>query len=68
VGVLDLDGERARKVAEELRAGSAQAIASEVDVADPRSLGEALRRVRGELGPVEILVTSAGIAPLTGSP
>jgi 2-hydroxycyclohexanecarboxyl-CoA dehydrogenase len=63
VAVLDVNGEGAQRTAEDLRASGAQAIACEVDVTDQRSVNEALGKVRGELGPVEIMVTSAGIAP-----
>ncbi len=36
-------------------------MAVEVDVADWRSVETAFAQVRAELGPIEILVTSAGI-------
>jgi NAD(P)-dependent dehydrogenase (short-subunit alcohol dehydrogenase family) len=36
-----------------------------VDVADRASVEAAYERVRAELGPIEILVTSAGVAPFT---
>ena len=57
VAVLDLNGGAAEAAAKELPG----AIAIEVDVADWGSVGDAFTRVRGELGPVEILVTSAGV-------
>jgi NAD(P)-dependent dehydrogenase (short-subunit alcohol dehydrogenase family) len=61
VAVLDRNGAAADAVAEELRAGGAEALAVAVDVADRRSVATAFTEVRAELGPVEILVTSAGI-------
>jgi 2-hydroxycyclohexanecarboxyl-CoA dehydrogenase len=61
VAVLDLDGDGAQRLAEELRTAGGQAIACAVDVVDPQAVDEALRTVRGELGPLEIMVTSAGI-------
>jgi 2-hydroxycyclohexanecarboxyl-CoA dehydrogenase len=61
VGVLDIDGANARRAADELRARGGVALACPTDVADRDSVDEALATVRGELGPVEILVTSAGI-------
>ena len=61
VAVLDLDGEGAHRVAGALRDDGAEAMATEVDVADPPSVDTAMGRVRSELGPVAIIVTSAGI-------
>ena len=61
VAVLDLNGGAAEAAAAELRAAGAQAVGVEVDVADAASVDAAFARVRAELGPVEILVTSAGI-------
>jgi 2-hydroxycyclohexanecarboxyl-CoA dehydrogenase len=62
IAVLDLDGGAAQRAAEALRARGAQAIASAVDVSDPKAVDEVLGKVRSELGPVEIMVTSAGIS------
>jgi 2-hydroxycyclohexanecarboxyl-CoA dehydrogenase len=61
VALLDLDGEGAQRVAKELRAQGAEALGATVDVADRATVDEALREVRSELGPVAIMVTSAGI-------
>jgi 2-hydroxycyclohexanecarboxyl-CoA dehydrogenase len=61
VGLLDLDGDAAQRAAEDLRAGDARALACEVDVTDRAAVDEAVRKVRTELGPVEIMVTSAGL-------
>ena len=63
VALLDLQADAVEQAASELRSGGAQAIACTVDVADRVSVDAALDRVRAELGPVEIIVTSAGIAP-----
>jgi NAD(P)-dependent dehydrogenase (short-subunit alcohol dehydrogenase family) len=65
VAVVDRDGAAGDAAAEELRAGGATAIAVEVDVADRASVVSGFERVRTELGPVEILVTSAGIESFT---
>lgn len=61
VGVLDLQGEAASKAAGELRGSGAAAIGVEADVTDRRAVEAALDEVRAELGPVAILVTSAGL-------
>ena len=61
VAILDQNGSAARAAAAEVQAAGTNAIAVEVDVADQSSVESALARVRSELGPVELLVTSAGI-------
>jgi 2-hydroxycyclohexanecarboxyl-CoA dehydrogenase len=61
VALLDRDGDAARKGADALVAGGASALAAEADVTDRAAVDAALGRVRAELGPVEIMVTSAGI-------
>ena len=62
VAVLDLDGDAAEKVAAALRASGAQAIAAQADVAGRDAVDEALAQVRGRLGPVTALVTSAAVS------
>jgi 2-hydroxycyclohexanecarboxyl-CoA dehydrogenase len=61
VALLDLDGDAAERAAEELRGTGAQARGVAVDVADRAAVDRALASVRAELGPVDILVTSAGV-------
>jgi NAD(P)-dependent dehydrogenase (short-subunit alcohol dehydrogenase family) len=61
VGVLDRNGPGAEAAADELRAAGAKAAAVQVDVADRASVAAAFDRVRAELGPVEVLVTCAGV-------
>ena len=61
LAIVDLVGAAAETAAEELRGDGATAIAVEVDVADRTSVRAGFDRIRAELGPVEILVTSAGI-------
>jgi NAD(P)-dependent dehydrogenase (short-subunit alcohol dehydrogenase family) len=61
VAVLDRNGPGADAAAAELGAEGAKAIAVEVDVADRASVDRAFALIRRDLGPVEILVTSAGI-------
>jgi 2-hydroxycyclohexanecarboxyl-CoA dehydrogenase len=61
VAVLDLDGDGAQRVAEDLRAEGITALGVAADVADRPLVEEAFAKVRSELGPVGILVTSAGL-------
>ena len=61
IALLDLDGDAVQRTAGELREGGASALGGQVDVADRAAVDDALQKVRSELGPVEIMVTSAGI-------
>jgi len=61
VALLDLDGDGAERAAEELRARGARAMGRKVDVADRAAVDQALGDVRAEFGPIEIMVTSAGL-------
>jgi NAD(P)-dependent dehydrogenase (short-subunit alcohol dehydrogenase family) len=61
VALLDLDGDAAARAADDLRGTGAGALGAKVDVSDRRAVDDVLQRVREELGPVEILVTSAGL-------
>jgi NAD(P)-dependent dehydrogenase (short-subunit alcohol dehydrogenase family) len=65
VAVLDRNAEAASAAAAELQAEGATAFAVVVDVADRQSVEQAYEQVRAELGPIEILVTSAGIEAFT---
>jgi 2-hydroxycyclohexanecarboxyl-CoA dehydrogenase len=61
VALLDRDGDAAAQAAAELRDRGATALDHDVDVADRSAVQAAFERVRTDLGPVAILVTSAGI-------
>lgn len=56
VGVLDLDEQAAAKVAAEVKGASAR-----VDVTDPAAVKKGFDAIRGALGPIDVLVNSAGI-------
>jgi 2-hydroxycyclohexanecarboxyl-CoA dehydrogenase len=60
VAVLDINGEAATRVADELRSAGVVALGLQLDVTDRSAVEEAFARVREELGPVAVLVTSAG--------
>jgi NAD(P)-dependent dehydrogenase (short-subunit alcohol dehydrogenase family) len=62
VAVLDLDGDAAEEAAESLQQEGADAVASAVDVSDRAAVDRAFDDVRAALGPVEVLVTSAGVS------
>ena len=65
VALVDSNDEAAEAAAEELRRGGATAVAVGADVADRAAVATGFDRIRAELGPVEILVTSAGIESFT---
>ncbi|MGO9333343.1 MAG: SDR family NAD(P)-dependent oxidoreductase [Acidimicrobiales bacterium] len=61
VAILDRNGAGAAVAAVEMQAKGIRVLGVEVDVADRQSVDAAFARVRAELGPVGILVTSAGV-------
>jgi len=61
VGLLDRKGEAALRAAKDLREAGAAAIAVETDVTDRAAVDAALDEVRAQLGPIGIMVTSAGL-------
>ena len=61
VALLDLDGDAAIRAADEIGQGGTDAIGVAVDVTDRAAVDAAMARTRSELGPIEILVTSAGL-------
>jgi len=61
VAVLDVNGEATAQVAKELEADGLAAVGVPVDVSDRGAVDAALDEVRAAFGPVEIMVTSAGI-------
>jgi 2-hydroxycyclohexanecarboxyl-CoA dehydrogenase len=60
VAVLDVNEVAAQRVADELRSDGVTAIGVGVDVTDRVGVEHAFAKVRSELGPVAVLVTSAG--------
>lgn len=60
VALLDLAGDAVEDAAADLRSRGASAIAVTLDVSDRAAVDDALTRVRAELGPIMIMVTSAG--------
>ncbi len=61
IALLDLDGDATNDTAEELRRSGASTLAMKVDVSDRAAVDDAIGKARGEFGPVEIMVTSAGL-------
>ena len=62
VAVLDLRPDGARAVADEIARGGRRAAAIAVDVGDAASVTRAVAEARSALGPIHVLVNSAGIA------
>lgn len=61
VAVVDVNLDAAQRVTEDLRRGGVRASAIQADVTDRARVEDAFAEIRTELGPVEILVTSAGL-------
>jgi NAD(P)-dependent dehydrogenase (short-subunit alcohol dehydrogenase family) len=61
VAVLDINGEAASAVAEEVGAEGGTSLGAPVDISDRAAIDAALDEVRTAFGPVGIMVTSAGI-------
>jgi 2-hydroxycyclohexanecarboxyl-CoA dehydrogenase len=61
VAVLDFNEQAAQRVTDELRASGVTSLAVGADVADRAAVEHAFAKIRSELGPVSVLVTSAGL-------
>ena len=61
IGVLDLDGAGAERVAVELRGEGHESLGIAVDVTDRAGVDDAFAKVRAELGAALVLVTGAGM-------
>lgn len=61
VAVLDVNADAAQRVTDDLRSAGATAFAVGADITDRAAVEEAFGKVRSELGPVGVLVTSAGM-------
>ena len=61
VAVLDLNEQAAQRVTDDLRSEGVTAIGVGADVTDRPAVEHAFAKVRSELGPTTILVTSAGL-------
>src|SRR5262249_31212506 len=60
IGLLDLQRDAALKAAGELRAKGVAAVAVAADVTDRAAVDAALAELRGQLGPITVMVTAAG--------
>ena len=60
VCILDLDGDAAEAVAEEIRKGGARAVAQRVDITDAASVERSVAEFEKECGAIEGLVNNAG--------
>lgn len=60
VGILDLDGDGASQVADELRSTGAKVLSFAVDIVDASAVTTAIASFESEVGPVEALINNAG--------
>jgi 2-hydroxycyclohexanecarboxyl-CoA dehydrogenase len=65
VGVLDLDAERCADTVDAIRQARGDAIALGADVSNREQVFAAVERLRGEFGPVNVLVNNAGVTDFT---
>jgi 3-oxoacyl-[acyl-carrier protein] reductase len=61
IGVVDLDAQGSERTAKEIIENGGRAIPIGADVADERAASEAVQQTAAELGPVAVLINSAGI-------
>jgi 3-oxoacyl-[acyl-carrier protein] reductase len=61
VGVVDLDEQGSKRTAKEILENGGQALPIGADVADESAAAHAVRQATAELGPVTVLINSAGI-------
>lgn len=59
--IAELNGDKARAVAEEVKSAGGKALAVITDVADPASVSELTNQVMREFGRIDVLVNNAGI-------
>ncbi len=62
VALVDIDVDAAERAAADLRGEGARAIGAGADVSDRASVEKALDQARSEFGPIEVMVTSAGMS------
>lgn len=62
VAIWDLNGDAARKAADDINASGGSAMACEVDVSSRASVDAAAQAVREKFGPLQILVNNAGVS------
>lgn len=65
MGVLDLNGEGAERVAQVIRDAGGEALSLQASIADRRQVEAAVAELRGALGPISILVNNAAIVDFT---
>jgi NAD(P)-dependent dehydrogenase (short-subunit alcohol dehydrogenase family) len=61
VGVLDIDGDGARRVTDEIARAGGKAISLEADVSNKSSIDGAVAQLRAAFGPITVLVNNAAV-------
>lgn len=63
VGVLDIDGASAQKVATNIRVAGGEAVALQTDISNKEQIESAVTNLRETFGAITVLVNNAAIAP-----
>lgn len=66
VAILDINGDNAETACREVASRGVKSIAVQADVADPVQVDDAMKSIRGLLGPINILVNNAAIVQTAG--
>ena len=65
VGVLDINGTNAQRVAQEITGDGGAALALSVDITDRSAVEQAASQLREKFGPIGVLVNNAGVEDFT---
>ncbi|MFV8816982.1 SDR family NAD(P)-dependent oxidoreductase [Haliea sp. E17] len=65
VGVLDIDGQNAERVAAQINAEGGQALSLVVDITDRAQVEQGVTALRSAFGPLGVLVNNAGVEDFT---
>lgn len=65
VGVLDINGDNAAKVAQAIKQEGGEALALSVDITDRAAVEQAAAQLKEKFGPIGVLVNNAGVEDFT---
>ncbi len=65
VGVLDINGENAERVASEINQGGGKALPLKTDITDRQAVESAIDSLHASFGPIGVLINNAGVEDFT---